>query len=87
MAAKTPSSIFRQSAGDQTKLIARFTDLDHADTWASGLGSNVSDWYFNRTDAPTSLTGATVTHSAGTFTFRLNNENDQAGDLVVFGNF
>ena len=88
MAAKTPSSIFRYSAGDQTKLVARFTDLDVGDTWASGLGTNVADWYFNRTDTPTTYTGATVTESSGTFTFALiGGEENQAGDLIVFGNF
>jgi hypothetical protein len=86
MAARTPT-LYRFSAGDQTKLVARFTEIDGGDTWASGLGTSVTDWYFNRTDAPTSLTGATVTHSAGTFTFNLAAEQNQAGDLIVFGNF
>lgn len=86
MAARTPT-VTRHSAGSQTKIVARFTDLDNGDTWASGLGTAITDWYFNRSDVPTALTGATVTLSAGTFTFNLTSEDNQAGDLVVFGNF
>lgn len=85
MAAKTPSTIVRESAGSQTKLIATFTDVDNTDTWASGI-PNVQDFYFVRTDAPSSYTTAMVTHSSGTFTFRLG-EDDCAGNLVVFGKF
>lgn len=86
MAAKTPSSVVRHSAGSQTKIVATFTDIDTTDTWDSGLGTNVSDYYFTRTDAPTSLTTAMVVNSSGTFTF-YTQEDNCTGILTVFGNF
>lgn len=86
MAAKTPSTIVRHSAGSQTKIVATFTDIDSGDTWASGLGSNVQDYILQRTDAPTSLTAATVSESSGTFTFATS-EDDIAVKLIVFGTF
>jgi hypothetical protein len=86
----TLSSVTRHSHGNQTKVVARFSAIDTDDTWASGLGTGIQDWYFNRTDAPTTYTGATVTQSAGTFTFLFYagvEEGSVAGDLVIFGNF
>lgn len=86
MAAKTPSTVTRHSSGDQTKLVATFTDVDDADTWASGL-PNVSDYYFSRTDDPTTQAsaGVAIAESSGTFTFHPAEDNT-AGDLVVFFN-
>lgn len=86
MAAKTPSTVTRHSAGDQTKIVASFTDIDDGDTWASGLGTNVSDFYMQRTDAATSWTAAGLTNSSGTFTF-WSSEADITCDVIVFGNF
>ena len=86
MAAKTPSTVTRHSAGSQTKIVAAFTDIDSTDTWASGLGTNVQDYFFTRTDAPTSVTTAMVVNSSGTFTF-YTNEDNCTGNLTVFGNF
>lgn len=86
MAAKTPSTTVRSSAGSQTKLVMSFTDIDNGDTYASGLGTNVQDYYFTRTDAPTSNTTAMVVNSSGTFTF-YTHEDNCTGNLTVFGNF
>jgi hypothetical protein len=88
MAAKTPSTVRRESAGSQTKIVATFTDIDDTDTWASGLGTNVQDYYFVRKEDPATQanTGVAVAFSAGTFTFHAEEDNS-TGDLVVFGNF
>ena len=86
----TLTSVTRHNHGSQTKVVARFSAISTGDTWASGLGTNIHDWYFNRTDAPTTYTGATVTQSSGTFTFLFyagSVEGSHAGDLVIFGNF
>jgi hypothetical protein len=86
MAAKTPSSVARHSSGSQTKIVATFTDIDNGDTWASGLSTNVADYYMTRTDAKTTYTSAYVINSSGTFTF-YTEEDNITGTVVVFGNF
>jgi hypothetical protein len=87
MAAKTPSTIRRESAGSQTKIVAYFTDIDDTDTWASKL-PGVQDWAFSRIDNPTnnSAAGLTVAHSSGTFTFYCDEDNVE-GYLIVYGQF
>lgn len=71
MAAITPASIKKHSAGDQTKLTAKFTSVSDADTWASGLGSRVQEFVYQVTADPTLNTsaGCNVVESSGTFTF------------------
>lgn len=87
MGAITPSTVTRHSAGDQTKIVATFTSIDSGDTWASGLGTNVQDYYLSRTDAPAqNLTAAYVINSSGTFTF-YSAENSITGNVIAFGNF
>ena len=86
----TLSSATRHNHGSQMKVVARFSAISNGDTWASGLGTGIQDWYFNRTDTPTSYTGATVTQSEGTFTFTTykgDQEGSFAGDLVILGQF
>jgi hypothetical protein len=84
MAAKTPSTIIRGNAGSKTLLVASFTDIDDADTWASGLGSKVWRWWFQRTDDPTTqaAAGVAVANSSGTFSF-YPAEDNAAGDLFI----
>lgn len=52
MAAKTPSTIQRDSAGSNTLFTINFTDLDDNDTYDSKIHS-VIDWWINCTDDPT----------------------------------
>lgn len=82
MAAKTPSTIKKYNLGNVTLIRAVFTDMDDADTWASGM-SGVIDQWFNRTDDPTQGTeGVGVSESSGTFTFNCG-EDDNTGTLFV----
>lgn len=71
MAAKTPSSVRQVSAGDLSLKIAKFSSIDDADTYDSGLGSNVVAYYYQVTADPTTNTsaGCNVAESSGTFTF------------------
>lgn len=71
MAAITPSSVVKHSAGDQTKIVAKFASVSDADTWASGLGYRVQDFMYQVTADPVLNTsaGCNVVESGGTFTF------------------
>lgn len=85
MAAVTASATKLASAGSQLKLTFTFTSIDDGDTFASGLGTRVVDYYFSQTDNPTTQAsaGMSVANSSGTFTFYAG-ENGASGDLVVF---
>jgi len=75
MAAKTPTSTVTENAGSLNLFMATFTDIDDADTYASGRDDVVNQW-FNRTDDPTQGTeGVGVSNSAGTFTFNAGEDN------------
>lgn len=52
MAAKTPSTIKRDSAGSNTLFTLTFTDIDDGDTYSSHIPEVVA-WWINRTDGPT----------------------------------
>ena len=71
MAALTAASVVKHSAGDQTKLVVKFSSVDDADTYASGLGSRVQEYVYQVTADPTTNTsvGCNVSESSGTFTF------------------
>lgn len=71
MAAITPASITKNTAGNQTEIIAKFTTVSDADTWASGLSGRVIAYFDQVTADPTTNTsaGCNVTESSGTFTF------------------
>jgi len=84
MAAKTPDSIYRESAGSLTMHIAKFStnDMDDGDTWASGIAEIVGYWA-NGTDDPTQgKEGIDVSLSGTTFTFNTA-EADRTGILYV----
>ena len=75
MAAKTPSSVNRESMGSKFLLRANFTDIDDADTWASGLDSTNGQWC-NTTDVNGITTSnVAVSFSSGTFTFSADEAN------------
>lgn len=71
MAAITPATITKNTAGNQTEIIAKFSTVSDGDTWASGLGSRVIAFIDQVTADPTTNTsaGCNVTESSGTFTF------------------
>ena len=86
MAAITPTSIVRNSAGSLTLLRARFADTaDDADTWASGLGTSVVSYVIQDTDDQTTqgAVGVAATFSAGTFTF-YPAEDNKSFDLIIW---
>lgn len=86
MAAVTPTSIVRNSAGSLTLLSCSFANTtDDGDTWASGLGTSVVSYVIQDTDNPTTQAsvGVAATFSAGTFTF-YPSENDKSFDLLVW---
>lgn len=78
MAAKTPDSIKKESLGSVTLIRAIFssTNLDDADTWASGM-TNIIDQWANGTNNPSTQasTGIHVAESSGTFTFYPGEDN------------
>lgn len=75
MAAKTPSTTYRESLGSATLFIATFTDIDNDDTYASGLSTNVIGYWFNCTLADTAAKDVHVAVSSGTFTFSTGEDN------------
>lgn len=71
MAAQTAATTRRESAGSLTLMIYTFTSVADADTFASGLGSNVVSYMAQTTGNPSTQASAgnSVSNSAGTFTF------------------
>lgn len=72
MAALTAASVQRESLGSLTLTIVRFSAVTGADTYASGLGTNVVGyWATQQANVGTTTTGigANVLNSSGTFTF------------------
>jgi hypothetical protein len=75
MAAKTPSTVQRESVGSVNLLVTSFADIDNGDTYDSGLNSVVGYWA-NGTDVPTQTNeGIDVGESAGVFTFSTGEDN------------
>lgn len=86
MAAITPTSIVRASAGSLTMLKASFAGTaDDGDTWASGLGTNVVSYVIQDTDNPTTQAsvGVAAEYSSGTFTF-YPAEDNKSFDVVIW---
>lgn len=85
MAALTPASVTKHSSGDQTKLTVKFTSVDDADTYASGLGGRVTEFVYQVTADPTTNTsaGCNVAESSGTFTF-YPGVDSLAGTLIIW---
>lgn len=71
MSAISAASVRKVSAGDLSLKIVKFTAVSDADTYASGLGSNVVAYNYQVTADPTTNTsaGCNVAESSGTFTF------------------
>lgn len=90
MAAVTPSSIKNAGpCGDLTLLIVTLPNtMDDTNTWDSGLGTRVVDYWTADTDNPTTQTavGIAVAYSAttgtGTFTF-YPAEDNKSGYLFI----
>jgi hypothetical protein len=72
MAAKTPDKVYQDKLGSLRLVRAVFstTNLDDADTYASGIDAVVDYWFSPKIDPSTnSSAGINITHSSGTFTF------------------
>jgi hypothetical protein len=82
MAARTPSTLERENVGSLTLHIATFTDIDNADTYASGIQGVVGFWFQQTDDAADTQFGVAVSESSGTFTFNTD-EDDKTGSLYV----
>jgi hypothetical protein len=86
MASKPPDSVYLEKHG--TNLLRRAvwssTNLDDADTWASGITTGYVDHWFSPKNDPTTQasTGMHVAYSAGTFTF-YPGEDNCTGTLFV----
>jgi len=86
MAAKTPATIVRESAGSLTLHIADFTTaMDSGDSWASGL-PNVVGFYATSTSGTSASIGTGgigVSNSSGTFTFLFGGGGPMKATLYV----
>ena len=73
MAAITPDTIRQHSMGSVKLIEAVFSagTADDGDTWASGLSTNVINFWAQDQDNPTTQgsVGVSVTNSSGSFTF------------------
>ena len=83
-AARTPDSVYRESIGSLTLIIAKFTTVVIGDTWVSGLGTTPVAWTTTVTSAPGTQTncGSMASFSAGTFTL-VTDEDTQDVTLMV----
>lgn len=84
MAAQTAATTSRESLGSLTLMMYTFTSVADADTFASGLGANVVN-YWVQTQGNTSTqasAGFNLTNSSGTFTF-YPGEDSLAATLFV----
>lgn len=84
MAALTAATTTRENVGSLTLLMFTFTTVSDTDTFASGLSTNVVN-YWAQTQADTvtqASAGFNVTNSSGTFTF-YPGENSLAATLFV----
>lgn len=71
MAAQTAATTIRESLGSLTLMAFTFTSVADADTFASGLGTNVVT-YWAQTQGNTvtqASAGFNLTNSSGNFTF------------------
>lgn len=74
MAALSAASTIRESLGSVTLMIYRFSSVVDADTFVSGLGTNVvgnAYWANAEADETAGDEGVNVTNSSGTFTLNL----------------
>lgn len=72
MAALTAASVIRENIGSLTLHIVNFSAVTGADTYASGLGTNVVSFWANQqgnVGTTTTGIGVNVLNSSGTFTF------------------
>lgn len=73
MAAVTPTAVRNAGPiGMETLLVSTFPGtVNDGDTWASGLGTRVVDFWSQDTDNPTTQgsVGVAAQNSSGTFTF------------------
>lgn len=81
MADKTPTIIDLGPAGNARHLICQFSDIDDADTWASGLTGILGKVIDNKTDGV--VVSATLSGSTFTFTVAGSGSN-KAVDLHVY---
>lgn len=92
MAAKTPTKLYRESAGSMTRVVAVFdgtNDIDDGDTWTTGVPQIVTYWA-NGTDDPTQTSEAIdvtlTTAETGKLTFNTGEDNRE-GLVFIEGFF
>jgi hypothetical protein len=86
MSALTAASINQENIGSLTLHIVNFTAVTGADTYASGLGTNVvSFWATSKFNGGTTTTGngISVSNSSGTFTFCMGTAATAATLFIV----
>ena len=84
MAEKTPDTITRESVGSLTMLICDYSDtnIDNDDTYATGLSTNLSGFWFNCSLADTAAKAVHISNSSGTSSFNTG-EDDITGTLFL----
>ena len=83
MAEKTTASVQAENGGSLNLKIVKFSDIDDADTWVSGM-TGINAVWCNPTDDPTSASTVAVacSFSGGTVTFN-SAEESRAVTLFV----
>jgi hypothetical protein len=85
MAAKSPDNIYEENLGSLKLIRAVYstTNVDDADTWASGIVGIVDHWFSSQSNPGTQTSaGTNVAQSSGTFTFYPASDNT-TGTLFV----
>ncbi len=71
MAAQTAATTTRHSLGDTILIRYTFTSVATGDTFVTGLGSNIVDFWGNQTSITTQAsTGISISNSSGTLTLK-----------------
>ena len=83
MAALTASNTYRHSMGDTILMRYQFTTVATGDTFVTGLGTQIIDFWGNQTSISTQAsTGISISNSSGTLTLKPG-ENSNAWTIFV----
>lgn len=85
MAVQTAATVQRESLGSLTLIIFTFTSVLDSDTFVSGLGTNIVNYWMQMQSNPVTQASAgyALTNSSGTFTFYPGEDSNAASLFVL----
>ncbi len=83
MAVLTAANTYRHNMGDSTLIRYTFTTVSTGDTFVTGLGTAIIDFWGNQTSISTQAsTGISISNASGTLTLKPG-ENSNAWTIFV----